>query len=150
LAKVVFPRGSVIAEDVTLAYLEALRRKALAEHLAHVKTVLGTPGDPRLAPGSIDAAIMVHMYHEIRQPYELLYNLAAALRPGGRLGVEELDRPTAQHGTPPALLNCELQAVGYRRVGLAPLRGGLGYFAVFEPPAAKARPRPDWMRPCRG
>jgi hypothetical protein len=40
----------------------------------------------------------------------------AALRPGGRVIVVDLDRPTEQHGTPPALLFCEFEAVGFRRV----------------------------------
>ena len=93
---------------------------------------------------------MVHMYHEIQHPYTLLYNLAPAFRRGGLLGIEELDRATQYHGTPPALLTCELQAVGYRRVSLAPLAGNLGYFAVFSPPEPGARPSPDRIKPCRG
>jgi hypothetical protein len=72
----------------------------------------------------------------------LLAALAPAFRVGGRLGVEELDRPTLAHGTPPKLLVCELAAAGYRLVELAPLTGGLGYFAVFQPPAAPASRTP--------
>ena len=149
LAKVVAPGGSVIAEDVTPAYLESLKASATSQRLANIRTVLGSTGDPKLAPRSIDAAIMVHMYHEIQRPYELLYNLAPAFRPGGRLGIEELDRPTEHHGTPPALLTCELRAVGYRLLSLAPLKGGLGYFAVFAAPGADARPSPEHIQSCR-
>lgn len=149
LARVVAPGGSVIAEDVTLAYLETLKVSATSRRLANVRTVLGSVGDPKLAPQSIDAAIMVHMYHEIQRPYELLYNLAPAFRPGGRLGIEELDRPTEHHGTPPALLTCELRAVGYRQLSLAPLKGGLGYFAVFAAPGADTRPPPEHIKACR-
>ncbi len=149
LAKIVAPGGSVIAEDVTPAYLETLKTSAAARHLGNIHTVLGAVGDPKLAPRSIDAAIMVHMYHEIQRPYELLYNLAPAFRPAGRLGIEELDRPTEQHGTPPALLTCELRAVGYRQLSLAPLRGGLGYFAVFAAPGAETRPSPEHIQACR-
>jgi SAM-dependent methyltransferase len=150
LAVIVAPAGSVIAEDVTPAYLQALRASARARRATNVRTVLGAPDDPGLAPASIDAAIMVHMYHEIQRPYALLYNLAPAFRHGGLLGVEELDRPTRFHGTPPALLTCELRAVGYRRLGLAPLTGNLGYFAIFAPPAAGARPRPERIEACGG
>ena len=70
------------------------------------------------------------------RPYALLYHLAGEFRPGGRLGIEELDRPTQNHGTPPKLLTCELNAAGYRTVSLAPLKGGIGYFAVFAAPPA--------------
>ncbi len=150
LAAIVGPRGSVIAEDVTAAYLQTLRDSARAKRISNIRTVLGAPDAARLEPATIDAAIMVHMYHEIQHPYALLYALAPAFRRGGLLGVEELDRPTQFHGTPPALLTCELQAVGYRRLSLAQLTGNLGYFAVFAPPAPNARPRPDQIKVCRG
>jgi SAM-dependent methyltransferase len=150
LAAIVGPDGSVIAEDVTPGYVQALRAAARSHRMSNVRTVLGASGDPGLAPASIDAAIMVHMYHEIEHPYALLYNLAPAFRQGGLLGVEELDRPTQFHGTPPALLTCELQAVGYRRLDLAPLAGGLGYFAIFAPPEPGGRPRPEAIKSCHG
>lgn len=150
LARLVGPSGGVLGEDVTPGYLQSLRASARSQGLTNIAVVQGAPDDPKLKPGSIDAAIMVHMYHEIAKPYALLYNLAPAFRPGGRLGIEELDRPTANHGTPPKLLSCELAAAGYRQISLAPLSGGLGYFAVFDPPAANARPAPASIHPCHG
>lgn len=138
LAKVVGPGGRVIAEDVTAPYLATLRATLASRRIGNVRTVVGDPGDPALAARSIDRAIMIHMYHEITRPYALLYHLARAFRPGGRLGIEELDRPTQIHGTPPKLLVCELNAAGYRTMELSPLKGGIGYFAVFAAPAAPA------------
>ena len=38
---------------------------------------LGEPHDPRLQADSLDIAILVQMYHEIAQPYALLYNLVS-------------------------------------------------------------------------
>jgi len=140
LAKVVGPRGRVLAEDVTPQYLSELRAAIAAAGLKNVTVVLGEAGDPKLPRRSIDAAIMVHMYHEIQQPMALLAALAPAFRAGGRLGIEELDRPTLAHGTPPKLLVCELAAAGYRNVQMVPLTGGLGYFAVFEPPTGRSPP----------
>ncbi len=134
LSKVVGPTGLVVAEDVTASYLATLRGTLATRRVRNVRVVAGDPGDPKLAPGSIDRAIMVHMYHEIRRPYALLAHLAPAFRPGGQLGIEELDRPTQNHGTPPKLLTCELNAAGYRTISLAPLKGGIGYFAIFAPP----------------
>jgi hypothetical protein len=40
-----------------------------------------------LPVGSLDIAILVHMYHEIAEPYALLYNLVPALKPGARVGI---------------------------------------------------------------
>jgi SAM-dependent methyltransferase len=148
LARFVGGAGRVYAEDITPAYLDALAARVRAEGLANIVLVKGAPDDPRLPAHALDAAIMIHMYHEIAQPYALLHRLALAMKPGGLVGVEELDRPTQAHGTPPKLLVCEFQAVGYRLVAQAPMPGGLGYFTVFSPPAPSALPSPDSIRPC--
>jgi SAM-dependent methyltransferase len=146
LARRLQPRGRVIAEDVDPSALQALSAEAERRHLSNVVIALGEPQDPRLPARSLNAAVLVHMYHEIAHPYAFLFNLAAALKPGARVGVEELDRPTQAHGTPPALLRCEFAAVGYRLEALKPLDGGLGYFAVFAAPDQP--PEPQRIRAC--
>jgi FkbM family methyltransferase len=138
LARRVGPAGRVIAEDISPEYLAQLRDRVHREGLTNVTLALGDPHDPRLQPGSIDVAVMAHVYHEIEQPYGLLYNLYPALRPGARVAVIDLDRATSAHGTPPALLTCELAAVGYRRLSFHNLGQGSGYLAVFAPPASRA------------
>jgi SAM-dependent methyltransferase len=150
LAKVVGPRGRILAEDITPAYLRQLRQTVSAAGLGNIDIIEGEPGDPKLPPRSIDAAIMVHMYHEIQQPLAMLAKLAPAFKPGGRLGIEELDRPTQAHGTPPKLLACELAAAGYRLTELKPLQGDIGYFAVFSPPGAVMPQAASAARRCRG
>ena len=109
--------------------------------------VSGTPADPRLPAQSIDLALLAHMYHEIEQPYEFVYRLHGALAPGGRVAIIDNDKPTDKHGTPPALLRCELAAVGYREVDFLLLAPADGYLAVFAPP--ETLPRPEDIRPCR-
>jgi SAM-dependent methyltransferase len=150
LAKVVGLRGRILAEDITPAYLRQLRQTVSAAGLGNVDIIEGDPGDPKLPPRSIDAAIMVHMYHEIQQPMAMLAKLATAFKPGGRLGIEELDRPTQAHGTPPKLLACELAAAGYRLIELKPLQGDIGYFAVFSAPEAVMPEAASAARRCRG
>ena len=80
----------------------------------------------------------------------MLAKLAPAFRPGGRLGIEELDRPTQAHGTPPKLMVCELAAAGYRLIELKPLQGDIGYFAVFSAPLAVMPEAASAARRCRG
>ena len=109
--------------------------------------VLGEPHDPRLPPNSVDVVLLVHMYHEIDQPFGLLHNLAPALRSGGRIAILDMDAATLRHGTPPALLDCELRAVGYRQVAFHPLEDGAAYLAVFTPPAQPTAPVS--IVPCR-
>ena len=149
LSPAVGPTGKVYAQDINESYLSGLRREAARRKLANVEIVVGTATDPKLPAGAVDRAVLVHMYHEIENPYALLWNLAASLKPGARVGVIDLDRETQNHGTPPALLACEFEAVGYRQVESIPMKGGGGYLAVFEPPTLAARPRPDAIEGCR-
>src|SRR5215471_1925855 len=100
LSPLVGPSGSVVSEDVTRDYLVEFAKRTERLRLKNVVFALGEPRDPRLTASSLDAAILVHMYHEIAQPYAFLYNLAPALKPGARVGIVDLERPTAEHGTP--------------------------------------------------
>jgi SAM-dependent methyltransferase len=139
---------TIYAEDVKTDYLARLRERLRGEGYRDVKTVLGLPDDPRLPAAAIDVAILAHMYHEIENPYAFLYRLRAALAPGARVAVVDADRPTQDHGTPPALLRCELGAVGYRQVDYLPLVPGEIYLAVFVPP--DSLPPPTQIKPCPG
>ena len=82
LSPIVGASGRVIAEDVMPEYLPRLRKRVRGLGLQNVTISLGEPHDPRLPADSVDVAILVHMYHEIAQPYALLYNLVPALKPG--------------------------------------------------------------------
>ena len=148
LSPVVGSQGRVYAQDVTPEYLADLERRLERADLDNITVVLGAPDDPKLPPRSLDAAILVHMYHEVEQPYAFMHRLAAAMKPGARVGVTDLNRNTWLHGTPPALLRCEMEAVGYRQIGFHQLTGGVGYLAVFEAPAQP--PQPAAVRPCKG
>jgi SAM-dependent methyltransferase len=147
LSRVVGQSGTVVAQDVRRDYLTYLAKRVQKLKLTNVKIALGEPHDPRLPAASLDAAILVHMYHEIAEPYAFLYNLAPALKPGARVGIVDLDRPTPQHGTPPDLLRCELSAVGYRQLSFHTLTGDAGYLAIFEAPLK--RPQPSAIVPCQ-
>jgi ubiquinone/menaquinone biosynthesis C-methylase UbiE len=147
LSRVVGLSGTVVAQDVRRDYLAGLAKRVQQLKLTNVKIALGEPHDPRLPAASLDAAILVHMYHEIAEPYAFLYNLAPALKPGARVGIVDLDRPTPQHGTPPDLLRCELAAVGYRELSFHTLTGDAGYLAIFAPPLK--RPQSSAVVPCQ-
>ena len=148
LAARVGPEGQVLAQDIVPRYLDGLRRRVAREGLSNVSVSRGEPHDPLLPPDSVDVALLVHMYHEIEQPFGLLYNLLPALRPGARVAILDTVRQPLQHGTPPGLLRCELAAVGYREVAFHPLENGAEYLAVFVPP--ERAPAVEAIRPCRG
>jgi predicted methyltransferase len=149
LSPIVGVSGRVIAEDVKPEYLQSLRGRVEALGLRNVEIIAGEPHDPKLPARALDLAIMVHMYHEIAQPYALLYNLVPALKPGARIGIVDAFAPTAEHGTPPGLLRCELQAVGYREISLDRLTGSDAYLAIFAPPSVASRPRPENIVACK-
>jgi len=141
-------RGATIyAEDVEQSHLDRLAARLVREGIAGITLVRGTPADPRLPERSVDLAILAHVYHEIEHPYEFLYRLGAALAPHGRVAIIDNDKPTGEHGTPPALLRCELSAVGYRQVDFLLLAPADGYLAVFAPP--EVLPAPGAIKPCR-
>jgi predicted methyltransferase len=131
VSPVVGNKGHVIAQDVTPRYLNDLKRRVRSAGLTNVSFVLGSPGDPHLKPASVDVALMIHMYHEIAQPYALLDGLRASLKPGGRIAIVDLDRPSEQHGMPKATLVCEVRSVGYDLVSITDLSAG--YLAIFKP-----------------
>jgi predicted methyltransferase len=148
LSPIVGPYGSIIAEDVVPEYLQDLHSRVHDLGLQNV-TINGEPHDPRLPAGSLDIAILVHMYHEIAQPYALLYSLVPVLKPGARVGIIDAYRATSEHGMPPSLLRCAFAAVGYREISLDRLTGSDAYLAIFKPPTVASRTRPETMVTCK-
>jgi SAM-dependent methyltransferase len=139
--------GRVLAEDIVAETRDALALRVARERLENVSVRLGTPNDPRLPAASFDRVLMVHMYHEIAQPYEFLWRMRPSLKPDGLLIVVDADRPTQNHGTPPALLKCEFAAVGYSEVATYDMPSAGGYLAAFR--AVGPRPEPSAIKPCR-
>ncbi len=147
LARRLGSAATIYAEDIKPEYLKDLEARLRREKIGTVTLVLGTADDPKLPPASIDVAILAYMYHEITNPFELLYRLRPALAAHARVGIVDTTRPTQEHGTPPSLLRCELAAVGYRQVDFLWLVPEERYLAVFTPP--DVLPDPTAIRPCR-
>lgn len=147
LAARVGAKGRVLAEDIDAAANERLGTRVMRERLENVSIKLGTEDDPSLPPASFDRILMVHMYHEVTEPYAFLWRLRPALRPGGKVIVVDVDRPTDAHGIPPPLLFCELNAVGFRLTEFVRKAELQGYYAQFE--AVGPRPAPENIAPCR-
>ena len=139
--------GRVLAEDIVPSVRDALADRVARERLDNVSVRLGEAANPKLPPASFDRVLLVHMYHEIDQPYAFLWNLRPALRPGGLVVVVDANRATQNHGTPPVLLRCELAAVGFAQASFAPMPSAGGYIATFR--AEGERPDPAAIRACR-
>lgn len=140
--------GRVLAQDIDTEALDRLGRRVERYRLDNVSIQRGELADPRLPDNSFDRIFMVHMYHEIEQPYEFLWRMWPALRSEGQVIVVDVDRPTDQHGIDPLLLSCEFERVGYELVAFKDAPELSGYYAQFK--AAPARPEPGEIKPCRG
>jgi ubiquinone/menaquinone biosynthesis C-methylase UbiE len=139
-------KGRVLAEDIDPDALRKLGLRVERERLDNVSIKLGTPDDPRLPEASFDRIFLVHMYHEVSEPFAFLWRLRPALRPGGQVIVVDVDRPTDQHGIPPAQLFCEFNALGFRLSRFERKPELQGYYAQFE--AVGDRPAPAAIKPC--
>jgi predicted methyltransferase len=87
LARRVGPNGIVYAQDVQRQMLEAIRRRVAREGLRNVETRLGVGSTPNLPARALDGVLVVDVYPEVEDRVAFLRNLAAALKPGGRLGI---------------------------------------------------------------
>jgi precorrin-6B methylase 2 len=85
MAEKVGPTGTVMAVDIQEEMLSVLSKRLKQLGITNVKTVHGTEKSPNLKPGTIDLALMVDVYHEFKFPYEMLSQIAKALKPGGRV-----------------------------------------------------------------
>lgn len=146
LSPVVGPKGRVLAQDIVPEVRDRLAERVQRDGLENVAVRLGLPDDPKLPANSFDRIFLVHMYHEVTDPYAFLWHLRAGLKGDGTIVVVDADRPIRRHGTPPRLLDCEFAAVGLERVGGEPIAGTDSYIALYR--AARARPEPSAITAC--
>lgn len=146
LAERVGEEGRVLAQDIDDAALKRLGTRVERERLDNVSIKPGDSDDPRLPAASFDRIFMVHMYHEVTEPYAFIWRLRPALKRGGQVIVVDVDRPTNRHGIPPKLLFCEFEAVGYKLVEFIEKPDIAGYFARFE--AVGKRPEAGDIKGC--
>jgi SAM-dependent methyltransferase len=135
-ARKVGPHGTVIAEEINPAALTYIDRRAAKAGLTNVQTVLGTPDDPKLGRASVDAAVMLKMYHEIAHPLVVMERVHEALRPGAKVGI--IDRngngSGEDHGVPQRTVEQEMTQARFVEVGAYDFTkaDGEDYFLVFQ------------------
>ena len=85
IAKKTGETGTVYGVEIQQEMLDLLMKRMAMFRIGTVKPVLGTTTDPKLPPASCDTMIMVDVYHEFDFPYEMIANMIAGLKPGGRI-----------------------------------------------------------------
>ncbi|MEZ4331821.1 MAG: class I SAM-dependent methyltransferase [Myxococcota bacterium] len=95
LSRAVGPDGRVEAVDVSPPMLEWVAERADREGLDNVTTVQASGHATGLAPGSVDRAILINVWHHVEDPAAYARSLYASLRAGGTLFIVEtkLDAP---------------------------------------------------------
>jgi len=133
-ARRVGPNGRVIAEDINAKAITYIQQRAQRERLGNIVPLLGTPDDPKLTPDSLDAALMLKVYHEIAHPELVLANLRAALKPGARFGIIDRNGNGGDHGLKESILRAEVEQAGFHQVARYDFTkaDGQDYFLIFE------------------
>lgn len=89
IARQVGTNGLVYATDIQPEMLERLERRMRGLGLEQVRGLQGAVDDAKLPAGRIDTIVLVDVYHELEQPWEMTRSMIAGLKPGGRLVLVE-------------------------------------------------------------
>lgn len=120
LAKMVGPRGQVLAVDIQPEMLDMLKERAAEEKLDNIAPILGELYDPNLPSGKIDLILCVDVYHEFSHPEQMLAQMRQSLAPGGLLVLVEFRGEDPEvpikplHKMTKAQINKELTANGFK------------------------------------
>jgi SAM-dependent methyltransferase len=133
-ARRVGPTGTVLAEDINPGSVEYIGKRLVKEDLANVRTVLGAPDDPRLPAESVDAVLMLKVYHEIAHPVPTMKVLQRALRTGAKVGIIDKNGDGSNHGLKRDVVVKEMAEAGYKLVGTYDFTkaDGQDYFLIFQ------------------
>ncbi len=126
--------GTVFAEDINPQAIQYIDQRVQKEKLANVRTILGTPDDPKLPARSVDVVLMLKVYHEIAHPAVLLANLKPTLKPGAKIGIIDRNGNGTDHGLNSDVVKREMGDAGFKLVGSYDFTkaDGQDYFLIFQ------------------
>lgn len=145
LAKAVGHQGKVYSVDLQQYKLNTLQAQAKKRGYHHVKTILGAYDNPKLPAGSLDAIVVMRVYHEISSYNTYLKHLYKALKPGGRLVILESirknrvnwsrSRQTSYHEMSIPVVKAEVEKAGFTNIS------SIAAIAYWK----KNKKRPLWL-----
>jgi SAM-dependent methyltransferase len=140
MAQKVGPSGHVYATEIDPKRLDEIRERARQAGLDNLTVIQATPSDTGLPAGCCDGIYMIGVYHHVTDPSATDASIAKALKPGGRLVVNDFPPtlwlawfkvkgvPTNRggHGVPDRIVTDEFGAAGLHEVQeLKPWHAGL-------------------------
>ena len=78
-------KGLVYAVDIQPEMLEAIELKKKSKRVSNIETVLGSAKSINLPNNSLDKVLLVDVYHEFSNPFEMIESIKNALKPNGLL-----------------------------------------------------------------
>jgi predicted methyltransferase len=130
--------GRVLAVDINPDMVVHLNQRIRDASLDNVRTILALPGDPLLAPASVDRVFICETWHHIDGRPQYLALLKKALKPGGQVVIIDFHKKPTPGGPPPEMRVSretvleEFSQAGFRLVkehAFLPYQ----YFLVFAP-----------------
>ena len=141
VATLVGESGQVFATELSADRRDAIRTAVAAAGLDNVTVVEAGEHETNLPPSCCDAIFLRRVYHHLTDPAATNASLHAALKPGGRLAVVELEfngflRPLRgwPHWTDDAQVVTEVTAAGLTHVETLDWPLGAHYAALFRKP----------------
>lgn len=89
MAERVGPSGRIFAVDVDHDKLDELNDRLQENEIEHVTSVYSVEDNPMLPVNSLDAVLVRKAYHHFTAHESMLRHIKAALKPNGRLVIEE-------------------------------------------------------------
>ncbi len=99
-ARMVGPKGSVCAVDISGVMLAELRSRTASAGIFNVETAQTAHGKLVIPPANYTLALMVNVLHEVDDKKAFLASVAAALKPGVKLAVIEWKKADTTQGPP--------------------------------------------------
>jgi ubiquinone/menaquinone biosynthesis C-methylase UbiE len=126
-------RGVVYAEDINPDAVKYIEGRIHKEKVINIQTVLGSPDDPKLPPDSIDAVLLLKVYHEIAHPLVLMVKLKPSLRSGAKVGIIDRNGNGTDHGLDSDVVKREMAEAGFKLLSSYDFTkaDGQDYFLVF-------------------
>ena len=141
IANLVGESGRVFATELAADRRDAIQAAVAAAGLDNVTVVEAGEHETNLAPACCDAIFLRRVYHHLTDPAATNASLHAALKPGGRLAIVEIEfsgllRPLRgwPHWTDDEQVAAEVTAAGLTHVETVDWPLGAHYAAVFRKP----------------
>lgn len=112
------PQGRVWGVDIEAEMVRYLNARAAREGLDNLKSIQGTPTDPKL-PEPVDVVMMVNTYHHIADRPGYFQTVGDKLKPGGRVAIVDFKMGDLGMGPPekmkiaPDRIISEMLSAGY-------------------------------------